>query len=81
MKVVEKLRLNSFVPVSIPRNRDLYARIGGRIPSLGTGGFTSEIGKSKLDLLADSEASLIGEMTKKNSMTPEDYDQYLKSKV
>lgn len=68
MKVVKSLKLNKFQPVSIPRNRDLYARIGGRVPSLGTGGFTSELGKQKLDLLSDSEASLESQMLKDNQM-------------
>lgn len=68
MKVVKSLKLNKFQPVSIPRNRDLYARIGGRVPSLGTGGFTSEIGKQKFDLLADSEAALEAQMLKDNQM-------------
>lgn len=62
MKVIDALKLNSFLPVSVPRNKDLYARVGGRIPSLGTTGFTAEIGKNKLDILADSEKALIEEM-------------------
>lgn len=62
MYVIEKLKLNKFLPVSVPRNKDLYARVGGRIPSLGTTGFTSEMGKSKLDLLSDSERALEAEM-------------------
>ena len=68
MYVVEKLKLNKFVPVSVPRNRDLYACVGGRIPQMGTTGFTSELGKSKLDLLADSEASLESQMLKDKQM-------------
>lgn len=68
MKVVKSLKLNKFQPVSIPRNRDLYARIGGRVPSLGTGGFTSELGMQKFDLLADSEAALEADMLKDNQM-------------
>lgn len=68
MKVIKSLKLNKFQPVSIPRNRDLYARVGGRVPSLGTGGFTSEIGKQKLDLLADSEAAIEAQMLKDTQM-------------
>lgn len=68
MKVIKSLKLNKFQPVSIPRNRDLYARVGGRVPSLGTGGFTSEIGKQKFDLLADSEAALEADMLKDSQM-------------
>lgn len=68
MYVEEKLKLNKFVPVSVPRNKDLYARVGGRVPSQGTRGFTSELGKSKLDILADSEAALIDEMNNKQSV-------------
>lgn len=68
MYVIEKLRLNKFAPVSIPKNRDLYERVGGRIPSLGTGGFTAEFGKDKMQLLADSEASLEAQMLKDSQM-------------
>lgn len=68
MFVIEKLRLNKFAPVSIPKNRDLYARVGGRIPSLGTGGFTAEYGKDKLQLIADSEAALEAQMLKESQM-------------
>lgn len=68
MKVIEKLKLNKYKPVSVPRNRDLYARVGGRVPQLGTGGFTSELGKSKMDILSDSEAALEAQMLKDNQM-------------
>ena len=68
MFVNEKLKLNKFVPVSIPKNRDLYARIGGRVPTLGTGGFTAEIAKNKFDLLADSESALETQMLKDSQM-------------
>ena len=68
MFVIEKLRLNKFAPVSIPKNRDLYARVGGRIPSLGTGGFTAEYGKDKMQLLADSEAAIEAQMLKDSQM-------------
>lgn len=61
MYVVESLRLNKFVEVSIPRNRDLYARVGGRIPSMGTSGFVSELGQNKLDILAADNAALEAE--------------------
>lgn len=68
MKVIDKLRLNKFVPVSIPRNRDLYARVGGRIPSLGTTGFTAETTRNKFDLLSDAEAAAEMDMLKSNQM-------------
>lgn len=68
MKVVDKLKLNKFVPVSVPKNRDLFSRVGGRVPSLGTGGFTAEIGKSKLDLLASDEEALTSQMLKDSQM-------------
>lgn len=69
MKVIDKLKLNKFVPVSIPKNSDLYARVGGRIPSLGTGGFTAEYGKDKMQLLADSESVLEAQMLKESQMS------------
>lgn len=61
MKVIEKLKLNKHKVVSVPRNRDLYARVGGRIPQQGTSGFTSELGKDKMQLLADSEEAIMNE--------------------
>lgn len=73
MKVIDKLKLNKFLPVSIPKNRDLYARVGGRVPELGTGGFTAEYGKDKMQLLADSESALEAEMLKDCQM-PSDTD-------
>lgn len=68
MKVFEKLKLNKFVPVSVPRNRDLYARVGGRIPPIGSDGMTAEIGKSKLDIIADDVAFADAQMLKDNQM-------------
>lgn len=64
MKVIDSLKLNKYEAVSIPRNRDLYGRVGGRVPSMGTSGFTAEIGKSKLDIISDSESSILAEMEK-----------------
>lgn len=75
MKVVDSLKLNKFKPVSIPRNRDLYARVGGRIPSLGTGGFTAEYGKDKLQLISDSEAALIADMNNSEKETTRQEDR------
>lgn len=54
--------MNKFVPVSVPRNRDLYARVGGRVPALGTTGFTSEFGMNKMQQLAAADAELTAEM-------------------
>lgn len=62
MKVIDKLKLNKFIPVSVPRNKDLYSRVGGRIPQLGTSGFVSDIGKSKLELLSHADKQLSEEM-------------------
>lgn len=61
LRCIDELKLNKFRAVSVPRNRDLYARVGGRVPQLGTGGFTSEIAKSKLDIIADSEDAINAE--------------------
>lgn len=61
MYVVEKLRLNKYVEVSVPRNKDLFERMGGRVPPLGTTGFTSELGKNKMEILSDSESALLDE--------------------
>lgn len=61
MIVIDKLQLNKFKIVSVPRNKDLYARVGGRVPSQGTTGFVSEMGKDKFDILADSEAAIMQE--------------------
>lgn len=61
MIVIDKLQLNKFKIVSVPRNKDLYARVGGRVPSQGTSGFVSELGKDKFEILADSEAAIMHE--------------------
>lgn len=61
MKVIDALKLNKFKQVSVPRNKDLYARVGGRIPSLGTTGFVSEYGKNKMDVLSDADAAISAE--------------------
>lgn len=61
MIVIDKLQLNKFKIVSVPRNKDLYARVGGRVPSQGTSGFVSEMGKDKFEILADSEAAIMQE--------------------
>lgn len=61
MIVIDDLQLNKFKVVSVPRNKDLYARVGGRIPTQGTTGFVSELGKDKLEVLADSEAAIMEE--------------------
>lgn len=61
MIVIDDLQLNKFKVVSVPRNKDLYARVGGRIPTQGTTGFVSELGKDKLEVLADSEAAIMQE--------------------
>lgn len=61
MIVIDDLQLNKFKVVSVPRNKDLYARVGGRIPTQGTTGFVSELGKDKFEVLADSEAAIMQE--------------------
>ena len=61
MIVIEKLKLNKHKIVSVPRNKDLYARVGGRVPSQGTSGFVSELGKDKFDILSDSESAIMQE--------------------
>lgn len=71
MIVIEKLKLNKHKVVSVPRNKDLYARVGGRVPTMGTSGFTSELGKDKMQILADSEEAIMNEYhseLKKNQM-------------
>lgn len=61
MFVIEKLKLNKHKVVSVPRNRDLYERVGGRVPNQGTTGFQSEYGKDKMQILADSEQAIMQE--------------------
>lgn len=61
MFVVDELKLNKHKVVSVPRNKDLYARVGGRIPQQGTSGFRSELGKDKFEVLADSESAIMAE--------------------
>lgn len=61
MIVIDALKLNKFKEVSVPRNKDLYARVGGRVPSVGTTGFVSDYGKDKMQLLSESEQALTEE--------------------
>lgn len=61
MIVIDALKLNKFKNVSVPRNKDLYARVGGRVPSVGTTGFVSDYGKDKMQLLSESEQALTEE--------------------
>ena len=64
MFVVKEMQLNKHKVVSVPRNKDLYARVGGRIPQQGTSGFRSELGKDKFEVLADSVAAIMDEYQK-----------------
>lgn len=66
MKVIDKLKLNKFVAVSVPRNRDLYERVGGRVPQLSTGGFTASFGEDKFSQLQNADDSLTKEMLDKD---------------
>ena len=69
MKVIDELKkLNKYKCVSIPRNRDLYERVGGRIPPIGSGGFTAELGKNKLDIMASDVEYVEAQMLKDNQM-------------
>lgn len=61
MKVIDALKLNKFKNVSVPRNKDLYSRVGGRVPNMGTTGFVSEYGKNKMDILSDADSALTAE--------------------
>lgn len=61
MKVIDSLKLNKFKNVSVPRNKDLYSRVGGRVPKNPTSGFVSEYGRDKMQLLQDADDSLTKE--------------------
>lgn len=61
MKVIDALKINKYKNVSVPRNKDLYARVGGRIPSQGTRGFVSDYGKDKMTVLAEADSALMAE--------------------
>lgn len=67
MIVIDALKLNKFKEVSVPRNKDLYARVGGRVPSIGTTGFVSDYGKGKMQLLSESEQALTEEFEQLSS--------------
>lgn len=68
MKVIDSLKLNKFKPVSVPRNRDLYSRVGGRVPSMGTTGFVAELAKNKMQVLSDADSFFESEMLKDSQM-------------
>ena len=61
MKVIKPLMLNKFRPVSIPRTKDLFDRIGRRPSHEISGGVTSELGKNKLQQLNDSYNEIMEE--------------------
>lgn len=58
MFIIEDLKLNKFSVVSVPRPRDLYSRIGGRVPSNGASGFVADYGKNKLEILSSDAADI-----------------------
>lgn len=55
----EKLKLNKFRLVSIPKNRDFFARLGGTRPSVPSGAFTGDdyipSGMRKIDQLSAAQ--------------------------
>lgn len=61
MRVIKPLRLNAFRPVSIPRTKDLFDRIGARPSREISGGVTSELGKNKLQQLNDTYIEIMEE--------------------
>lgn len=61
MIVVEKLKLNKFRAVSIPRNRNLFERVGGlKLPEMADGQ-TAFISNGVMEEIDNLEAQMIRE--------------------
>lgn len=59
--VVKRLKLNKFRAVSIPKNKDLFMRIGRRpLPSMADGQVAS-YNSNTMDVLSDIEAQILKE--------------------
>lgn len=69
MFVIPKLKLNKFRVVSIPKNRDLFLRVGSRILPKMEDGQVAHYGNGVLDDVDYFESEVI----RKNSMTAEDF--------
>lgn len=59
--VVKRLKLNKFRAVSIPKNKDLFMRIGRRpLPAMADGQIAS-YNSNTMDVLSDIEAQILKE--------------------
>lgn len=63
------MKLNKFQPVKIPTQRDLFARLGNRVPASSLGDNTAVFNMSKNEQL--DVVTRIG-----NKMTDEEYNEY-----
>lgn len=56
----DKMRLNKFVDVAIPKNSDYFARMAGNLPTIGSQFFSGDEvvpqNDRKVDVLADIDA-------------------------
>lgn len=73
-KVIDKLKLNKFMPVKVPSQRDLFNRLGERLPSSNVDGATAVFNMSKNEQGAVIEG--IG-----NRMSQEEYDEYARAQA
>lgn len=73
MIVNEKKKLNKFKQVRIPRNKDLFARIGGRDLPMHSDGHTADFNTRQIDKLQAQIDDYETQMLRENQM-PADTD-------
>lgn len=73
MHVIEKLRLQKFEEVAIPKNKDLFQKIGPRIPTMNLYGGENAPSEpmDKLAQIHAAENSILDEMEKSENANKE----------
>lgn len=80
MIVNVKKKLNRFKNVRIPRNKDLFARIGGRNIPMHQDGQVADFNTRPVDILSSQLADYESQMLRKSQM-PSDTDTSVKPDV
>lgn len=78
MIVQEKKKLNKFKQVRIPRNKDLFARIGGRNIPMHQDGQVADFNTRTVDLVSAQLADYESQMLRESQM-PSDFDSSRKA--
>lgn len=80
MIVLEKKKLNKFQQVRIPRNKDLFARIGGRDIPMHSDGQTADFNTRLVDKISAELNDYESQMLRESQM-PSDTDTSVKPDV